>query len=169
MADIPQLAQVHVKTWQATYRGIMSDQFLDQLKISNFEKRWRERFKEDRPSALTFVAIVDDAVVGFAGGGKPRREVKGCDCELYAINILPEAQKHGFGKSLIKAVVLGFIKQGMRSMFLQVAEQNLNARQFYVHLGAQELEGVDEEESSHGIRELVCVWTNLEGLLRKLN
>ncbi len=166
--DIPQLAIVHVKTWQATYRGIMSDQFLNQLDLRNFEKRWRERFKEDGPSVVTFVALIGDEIVGFAVGDKPRIEISDCDCELYAINILPKAQKQGLGKKLMKAVVLNFANQGFQSMFLQVAEKNTNARQFYSHLGAQEMGELGEEESSHGIREIVCVWDDLEELIKKL-
>ncbi|HEX2931720.1 MAG TPA: GNAT family N-acetyltransferase, partial [Candidatus Binatia bacterium] len=38
--DVPSIAGVHVTAWQACYRGIMPDEFLDRLSVSDREPIW---------------------------------------------------------------------------------------------------------------------------------
>lgn len=49
--DIPKIAEIHVKSWQTTYQGIINQDYLDGLKIEEREESWRRMSLEG-----TFVA-----------------------------------------------------------------------------------------------------------------
>lgn len=82
--DIPKIAEIHVKSWQTTYHGIISQEYLDALNVGEREESWRSRSLEG-----TFVAEDADGVFGFASFGKQRDErYSKYDGELYAIYLL---------------------------------------------------------------------------------
>ena len=46
-ADIPALADCHLRAWQAGYRGILPDDLLDDLEHADFERSWRSHLSSD--------------------------------------------------------------------------------------------------------------------------
>ena len=42
--DAPDIASIHVSAWQAAYRGIVPDAFLDALSVDQREARWSDWF-----------------------------------------------------------------------------------------------------------------------------
>ncbi|MEH3000442.1 MULTISPECIES: GNAT family N-acetyltransferase [Bacillus] len=127
--DIPKIAEIHVKSWQTTYHGIINQEYLDGLHIEDQEESWRRRSLEG-----TFVAEDDDGVFGFASFGKQRDErYSTYDGELYAIYLLQEKQKSGAGIALLAEGVSYLIEKGYQNMMLWVFEQN-SAKHFYQKL-----------------------------------
>lgn len=58
--DIPKIAEIHVKSWQTTYQGIINQDYLDGLNIKDRKESWRKRSLEG-----TFVAEDADGVFGL--------------------------------------------------------------------------------------------------------
>ena len=148
--DIPKIAEIHVKSWQTTYHGIISQEYLDALNVEEREESWRSRSLEG-----TFVAEDADGVFGFASFGKQRDERYSIyDGELYAIYLLQRKQKSGAGMALIAKGVDYLIEKGYQNMLLWVFEQN-SAKQFYQKLQPAvtsqfELAGENHEEIGYG-------------------
>lgn len=150
--DIPKIAEIHVKSWQTTYHGIISQEYLDALNVEEREESWRSRSLEG-----TFVAEDADGVFGFASFGKQRDERYSIyDGELYAIYLLQRKQKSGSGMALIAKGVDYLIEKGYQNMLLWVFEQN-SAKQFYQKLQPSfavtsqfELAGENHEEIGYG-------------------
>lgn len=134
-ADADAIGRVHVRAWQAAYRGVMPDRFLDGLDPAQRAAMWRERLRHDEESVDTLVAIDAGAVVGFAVAGSARDEDAGGAGELHAINLTPEAWGRGIGSELLAASedVLG--AHGYDEAFLWVARDNDRARSFYEQHG----------------------------------
>lgn len=110
--DIPKIAEIHVKSWQTTYQGIISQEYLDGLNIAEKEESWRKRSLEG-----TFVAEDADGVFGFASFGKQRDErYSTYDGELYAIYLLQQKQKSGAGIALIAKGVDYLIEKGYQKL-----------------------------------------------------
>ncbi|WP_282066861.1 GNAT family N-acetyltransferase [Bacillus pumilus] len=127
--DIPKIAEIHVKSWQTTYQGIINQDYLDGLNIEDREESWRRRSLEG-----TFVAEDAEGVFGFASFGKQRDErYSTYDGELYAIYLLQEKQKSGAGIALIAEGVSYLIEKGYQNIMLWVFEQN-SAKHFYQKL-----------------------------------
>ena len=47
-ADAAAIAGVHVRSWQAAYRGIVPDEVLDGLSLPDREQRWRSILRAQR-------------------------------------------------------------------------------------------------------------------------
>ncbi|MFS3914599.1 N-acetyltransferase family protein [Bacillus australimaris] len=150
--DIPKIAEIHVKSWQTTYQGIISQEYLDSLNIEEREESWRRR-----PLEGTFVVEDADGVFGFASFGKQRDErYSTYDGELYAIYLLQQKQKSGAGVALMANGVDYLIEKGYQNMLLWVFEEN-TAKQFYQKLQPSfvvtsqfELAGENHNEIGYG-------------------
>lgn len=84
--DVPALAALHVLGWQAAYRGLMPDDYLDGLDPCDRQVTWRELLAT---GTVALVAESEGALTGFASYG-PSREVEGAG-ELYALYVAPAA------------------------------------------------------------------------------
>ncbi|MBA4544154.1 hypothetical protein H1164_14880 [Thermoactinomyces daqus] len=53
IADAQEIAKVHVKSWQTTYRGIVSEDYLTSLNPEESAARWEKHLRSD---SVTYVA-----------------------------------------------------------------------------------------------------------------
>jgi 3-deoxy-manno-octulosonate cytidylyltransferase (CMP-KDO synthetase) len=133
--DVPQIAGVHVESWQKSFRGIAPQKFLDNLSIEKREKAFRERFFDE--DYKMFVAeTAENKIVGFADFGKGRDDQPEYKSELYAIYLLPEFQRKGIGGELFKNGVKDLLERGYNSMYLQSLEVS-PYRAFYEKMGGK--------------------------------
>ena len=72
--DARSIAEIHVRSWQAAYRGILPDELLDGLSVSERESRWRALFAAGEDLWLTLVAERDGGLTGFCSVATPSRE-----------------------------------------------------------------------------------------------
>ncbi len=101
--DAPQLAALHIASWQAAYRGIIDDDILDNMDVSEREKRWRKNLEEGGFELENVVCIGDDnQVIGFASYGEERDPDPGISGrgELWAIYVHPDFWGKGAGQKL---------------------------------------------------------------------
>jgi ribosomal protein S18 acetylase RimI-like enzyme len=159
LEDVPAIARVHVASWQSTYRGMLPDEFLASLSETGYAERWKRVIGDG--SSKVYVAEGGSEVVGFASGGRERAGEKGYVGELYAIYVIDEAQRRGFGRELVRASVAGLRELGLDDMIIWVLRDNQPARRFYERLGgvyvrAQPITigSVTMEEVSYGWRRL---------------
>jgi hypothetical protein len=67
LGDEQGIAEVHVRTWQAAYRGQVPDEFLDELSVATRIAMWRSVIADAQPPASqAFVLEESQRVVGFA-------------------------------------------------------------------------------------------------------
>ncbi len=124
--DAEGIARVHTKSWQHAYRGIFSDEYLDNLDWRARLSLWEGVIAAARPDQVLMVARSGGAVVGFATAGPARDEdLPSGARELYAIYLDPEHWSRGIGSGLLHAVT------GRHETYLWVLEANQRARRFY--------------------------------------
>jgi ribosomal protein S18 acetylase RimI-like enzyme len=134
IADAEALARVHVASWQAAYRGIMPDAFLDALSVVGFQSRWEELFQGG--TQVTLVSEIDNRIRGFAGFGPSRdADTDSGTAELCGLYVHPENWGCGLGKALCRAALSDLGEQGYRDVILWVLAVNQRARGFYQRLG----------------------------------
>lgn len=135
LSDAAAIGAVQVASWQTTYRGIVPQDYLDSMTVDDHARRWSRLL--GRPGSLetTFVVEEEDRLVGFAMGGSEREGDRRYTGELYAIYLLREAQRRGYGRALVEAVAGALLEGGLRSMLVWVLRDNLEARRFYERLG----------------------------------
>ncbi len=132
-SDAAEIAEAHVRAWQAAYRGLMPQDFLDGLDVERREAGWRRLL--DGPTGFgVLVPVLDGRVVGFASTGPSRDDAEGL-AELYAINLHPDAWGHGAGSALLRAAEGEIARRGHHEAVLWVVPGNTRARRFYERHG----------------------------------
>lgn len=132
--DAAALADVHVTSWQATYRGVFDDDFLESL-----DRGTRAVWFEARiGSGASILVDPDERPKGFCWYGKPLADEEEEDwAEVYAIYVHPEAWGEGHGHRLLAAAVRDMTELGYNGVFLWVLDRNERARSFYERQGWQ--------------------------------
>src|SRR5664280_2307693 len=97
--DSRAIAEVHVASWQSSYAGILSAEYLASLSVEKREASWRKGFQEGSPEVL--VARSEIGVVGFVAFGACRDQGASLGCgEIWAIYLLPSSWSAGIGREL---------------------------------------------------------------------
>jgi ribosomal protein S18 acetylase RimI-like enzyme len=160
--DARAIAEVHVESWKSAYRGIFPDALLDGLSVEQRESRWRDLLATPGPSsAITLVGCeAGGRVVGFASGGTERTGELGCDGELCALYLRPEAKRKGLGALLVQQFAQELFARGFDSMAVRVLERN-PARKFYERLGGKFVGRQEIERGGETFIEVAYGWLNL--------
>jgi ribosomal protein S18 acetylase RimI-like enzyme len=160
--DAAAIARVHVDTWRTTYRGLLSDDFLAALDDAGYEQRWRRTLTDG--TGRVYVADDGRSIVGFASGGPERAGEDGFTGELYAIYVLQEAQGHGHGTRLVRAVAQGLRDMGLADMIVWVLRDNGPARHFYERLGGVYVRTQPITIGSALLQEVSYGWKSLDDI-----
>jgi len=130
-ADAVAMGRLHVRAWQGAYRGVMPDEYLDDLEADDRIAFWRGRVSPtDLPPIL--VAVVTGEVVGFAAFGEEQGSTHPGECgELYAMNIDPAHWRRGIGRALLRDVTEALVASGYPEAVLWVVPENERARGLY--------------------------------------
>ena len=146
------IAQLHAASWRDSYRGILSDAYLDGDLVAERRTVWRGRLDNPQPGALGLLALSGSAAVGFAFafGGADRR----LGTLLDNLHVLPSRRGAGVGTRLLHELS-GQLPRG--ALHLWVYAQNTRARAYYERLGARELEQ-DSADTPEGGKVAACLY-----------
>ena len=143
--DAPAVAAVHVRSWQAAYRGLLPDDYLDSLRPEDRVAH----YTFDSPDAnlpVTVVALEGGAVCGFVTTGPSRdADVAGMG-EVLALYVAPEAWGTGVGARLVTEGRAHLSHMGFTEAVLWVLVGNDRAQRFYRTDGWQPDDGRRSEE-----------------------
>jgi ribosomal protein S18 acetylase RimI-like enzyme len=131
LADADRLGVIQVRAWQATYRGVMPDSYLDELDPEDRAAFWRGQVRELLPGQRLAVIVDGGIVVGFAAVGPEHDGRETGVGELYAINLDPPVWNRGLGRALLRDMTAELVRLGFRQAVLWVVPQNDRARRFY--------------------------------------
>lgn len=135
-ADAEAIAAVHVRSWQAGYRGLMPDQLLDGLSAAERVPRWRDVAGQAGPGVL-LVAEHGTGVAGFCAVAEPSRDEDADPdvAEIGAIYVDPGHWRTGVGAALMEAALAHLNNRDWREVTLWVLEDNDAAIAFYARFG----------------------------------
>ena len=131
LGDAERLAAIQVRAWQAAYRDVMPDAYLDELDVDDRGAYWRRQVLALQPDQRLKVIVDDGVVVGFAAAGPEHDGRVAGIGELYAINLDPQVWGRGFGRALLRDVTAELAGLGHREAVLWVVPQNDRARRLY--------------------------------------
>jgi GNAT superfamily N-acetyltransferase len=154
MHDATAIADVHVRSWQAAYRGMMPGDYLDRLDPADRLPLWRRLLADpDRSRADVLVAAGDDGICGFSSFGPTRDEDEdpGRVADVRAIYLAPGSMGHGVGRVLMTASVERLVRMGYEQVTLWVLDVNERARRFYevARFRADGASKLDERDELH--------------------
>lgn len=161
LRDVIPISKVHIDSWKTTYKGLLSNNYLESLSYKKKEQLWERVI----PNGGVFVAENESGeIIGFASGGRERtgnyHSFKG---ELYAIYLLDQYQRKGVGRELFKAVVHFLQNQNIDSLVVWVVEGN-RACLFYEAIGGIILDSSKVEIGGARVNELLYGWNDIKFL-----
>jgi GNAT superfamily N-acetyltransferase len=151
--DIPELAALHVATWNDTYAPLMTGP-----PVAVREEQWHQAFDQPESWFCYVLACPDGALIGFTKGVfRPDHEIPG---ELNKLFLAREHQRMGLGRRLVGQVVHRFLSAGVPAMAAYVDPRNPSCG-FFERLGGQWL----IEPDGH-VNFSWYVWHDLQSLAR---
>jgi GNAT superfamily N-acetyltransferase len=141
--DLEPIALLHARSWRNTYRGIVPDEFLDQVADSDRREFWSARFASaaaDR--TLLLQALSAGSLLGFVSvilDAEPKWGAR-----LDSLHVSPDSSGTGVGRTLFQAARewIARVAPGT-AMHLWCVERNHVARRFYERQGGALVETAD--------------------------
>ena len=135
IVDIPEVAKLHVDSWNKTYNGIIAQDHLDKMR-NNIDKRIK-RMEDEFNLRKMIVATIDDEIVAFSEYTLTNTFSKDLDidCELCGLYVKNQYVGIGIGTKMFNYVVNEFIQNDKSKMGLWCIKENTNAISFYKSKG----------------------------------
>ena len=139
LEDIPEVAKLHVDSWNKTYKGIIEQEHLDNMK-NNLDKRI-ERMKNEFNLRKMIVVILDNEIVAFSEFTFTNEFSKDLDidCELCGLYVKNEYLGKGIGSKVFDYVKSIFVENNKMKMGLWCVKENNNAINFYIKKGGTQV------------------------------
>ncbi|WP_234032633.1 GNAT family N-acetyltransferase [Paenibacillus faecalis] len=157
-ADAEGIAQVHVNSWKTTYKGIISESFLDALTVESRLESWQRRLEKGNTLVLENAI---GGIIGFLNFGIEREHKRNSEGELYAVYLLKEAQGKGWGRQLFIQMIQIMRSRGYTSLLVWVLEGN-PAIHFYKALGGREVRQQEIVIAGQSHQEIALKWESLD-------
>ncbi len=170
--DLSEIVKVNIDTWKTTYRGIISEKYLQNLSYKDKEEKWRQRLENPSHGAIIYVAeIYLHGIVGFVLATLEKYnpilmipKLERFQGELCAIYIIKDFQREKIGTELVKLVVKYFEVNKINSMITWVLKENPSHR-FYEKLGGIVLGEQSIEIGRDRYTEIAYGWENIKNIL----
>lgn len=130
--DCKDIAHLITIVWNETYRGIVSDNFLNKL-YENEDERSNNLYEEFNDSHMLLL-VINGRIVGFVNVGESSDENYDKCGEVYALYVLSKYHGQGYGKKLFLAGVDELKNMGYSKMLIGCLAGNLS-NSFYKHMG----------------------------------
>ncbi|MEY9979826.1 N-acetyltransferase family protein [Lysinibacillus sp. RC79] len=160
------IGKVHVDSWRTTYKGILPDDFLNNLSYEQRTELWKKNISD----ATNYVLVAENEqgeIIGFATGGKRKTNSVPNATDLTSIYLLEEYQGMGIGKQLLKEVFAYFKQKGYEKVFVEVLAEN-KTRDFYEYYGAQYVNNIEIKIGGKIVEELIYVWNDVNKVTEKI-
>jgi GNAT superfamily N-acetyltransferase len=138
--DVESIARLHAQSWRTAYRGMLSDEYLDQHVVADRLEFWTSRFANVAPGRrLVLQAVRDGELLGFVCvllDAEPQWGAR-----LDNLHVSPASKGTGIGYVLFNAAREWIADVAMgTAMHLWCVERNHVARRFYERQGGQIVE-----------------------------
>lgn len=138
-SDIQSIAQLHAESWKQSYRGMLSDDYLDNLVDQERLDCWQQRLTNPTEGQYILLAEENNQLVGFICIFLHANPQWGTLIDN--LHVRPNVKGKGIGKVLMKEISQWLLKNNHNeAIYLWVLEKNIPAQKFYDHIQGQNCE-----------------------------
>ena len=131
--EAPEFAVNQIACWQASYRGIISDQYLNNMSIDDMTERNRLILSDD--SYVCYCMEHNKKMIGRLVISKSRDEDKPDAGEIAAMYLIDAYWGKGYGRQMMDFSIRELKRIGYDEVFIWVLETNGRGRRFYERCG----------------------------------
>ena len=142
LEDLKSIAEIKVVGWQSSYRGIVADEYLNSMFVSNQIHKLKNSYSIEN----IFVAESENEIIGFCRFCDYDESIycdEEIDCEIREIYVRPDFKRKGIGSKLFLHTKQYFKQNEKKKLCLSCLRDNYNARKFYEKMGATSKVGKD--------------------------
>jgi len=132
--DAYENAVCHVSSWRSAYKGIIPDEYLNNLSIEERAEKFKRYLKESKEYEW-YSAFYENRITGILSIGKSRDEDKPNAGEIIGFYFIEELWGKGCGKKMMDFATSRLNNIGYNKIILWVLEENHRARRFYEKCG----------------------------------
>ncbi|MBR3817500.1 MAG: GNAT family N-acetyltransferase [Clostridia bacterium] len=158
VGDICSIAELYISNHKSTYRGLVSDEYLDNLTVDSAVIKWSE-YLSDKKNRI-WVAFENDTFLGFLASMPDSMSEK--IWYLDSLHICEGSRGKGIGSALIKTVGRYALKNGYDKMSVCVVKGNDSAKKLYIKLGARPLLSFEDKFDNSRVNSEKLLWDDLE-------
>ncbi|MCP1385283.1 GNAT family N-acetyltransferase [Runella salmonicolor] len=160
--DIETIANLHALSWQNSYRGMLSDDYLDNHVLADRIQVWTQKINEPPANQIIFVKEIDNIVVGFVCAYGSQTDEFGTFIDN--LHVLPSFKGRGIGRDLMQEVSDWSLQHfNQPKLYLKVLEDNHSARFFYEKVGGEKQALFsDMMPGGNNVRVWRCVWKKFQ-------
>lgn len=167
---VEQIADLYIRNWKTAYQGLISQDYLDAMTLSDAIAKWSDYLKQ--PNHGIFIVMEDGPQDGGPGsvdqpaappklagfvGFKPYHRIENC-IYVYSLHVEEEYRGKGIGTALVNAIAERGRREGYPRMGVCVVVGNENARRLYARMGAQHCMYIDDGFAGDPVKSEVMVW-----------
>lgn len=134
-ADVPIIARVHLDSWHATYRGLVSESFLQTRTLEQTGERWRDFLATTNSETYLVQSGGENAGILTLGGARDADVDAARTGEIWGLYLLPGHWRKGIGRQVLAEAARMLQSRGYQVVVLWVLEANDPARRFYEAMG----------------------------------
>lgn len=130
--DAETVTDVLINSWKTAYRGIISDEYLNNMDKDTLLERRRKQYRD------YIVAVSDSQIVGYCwyvNNNSFTNDLSEIDSEVVALYVKPELIRHGLGRKMLLYAIDDLKKQDRKNMVIWCLKDNIPARKFYENMG----------------------------------
>ncbi len=163
LEDAEKIADIHVRAWQESYKGIIDQNYLDAISFSGRLAFRKKILSHPKPKQINLIAVQNNRIIGFCDAGVAFDSSEAYRGEIYAIYLLNEFKRHGVGKTLFDYVDKDLEEHLLTPYVTWVLEENKTACRFYEKCGGQFFKKKSVEIGDQNYIEIAYLFYHQEG------
>lgn len=153
--DADLVASLHTASWRTAYRGILSDDYLDQHAAAERQRHWTQRLAAPRDEETGRIACLDGRPVAFLYLIADQDPARGTLIDN--LHVAPHVRGAGLGHRLLAEAAQVVDARGWPpGLHLWVFEANAGARRFYERHGAVQTDRIRYDSADGGRHPALC-------------
>jgi len=123
--DAYDLAVCGLSCWQSAYKGIIPDEYLDNMWAKKEQRvEGIRKWLTDPGDVIPHCVMLENKMIGFL-------DIHITDANIWAIYLTEEFWGKGYGKQILDFAINKLKSLGHKKIYLWVLEENNRARRFY--------------------------------------
>lgn len=138
--DSLQIAQIIKEGWNAAYKGIISDEDLQNMDIEKISNNWKKSIQDNKN---IYVYKENDEILGVIRFGKAEESESETTGEVEVLYVKPNQKRKGIGTQLLNFAKEELQKMGYDKIIIWCLKGNVQGANFYKKCGGQKIKERD--------------------------